>query len=265
MAKVAVSSVAAIAAAVIAPSVVYATATLNYDNLNNSAGAYFYDLGWGFHGGSDGYGQYYQGLDFSDTRSFSHGPEDGFAGTGKSQGSFQYVPSNPGVGGVLNKFKINGGGSAEVTASNSSNHYYEQAYGNPYNYVYFHLDTSTEWHWEADVKGQSTAGYSNQGYYQMFIYDSGWANNYANDYAGSYNGSGDFNYHTSQTGTLPAGDYIFYAGAGGSIFNWRDTGGTGSASGSISNGVFTFGKIPTPGAGALGAVVGLAVLRRRRS
>ncbi len=221
---------------------VLAQATLDHDQLTNGVGVFYYDWpGQNFHAGTQTHASY-DGVTFSDELVFGWS-EDGLAGDGRAVQTTTYAPANPGPGGPIHTIAIEMYGEAEITESNYQNHFTEQAYGNPDNFIWFHLDETVEWTWEADVTGRSSSGYDINGFYVFILYDSNFGNVFTDSLA-SHNGVGNFESHRSAGGKLDPGDYIINVAAGGNVGTYRLGGGpgTGTAHGSLSNGLLTLGN-----------------------
>ena len=188
--------------------------------------------------------------------------QDGFVGRASGSIVGGYSPNTPGFVDPFHTIRAEMGGEASIDEFNINNHSREVSLGGGLIELWFSLAQETDWSFEADFAGVSTAGaYRSQASvgFQLATQDLSEYFGYFDAY--SLNGVGDFSFHGSVSGTLQPGAYYMVVWGGATVENTLGLGGAGSASASVTNAVFT---VPSPGALAMLGLVGLGASGRRR-
>jgi hypothetical protein len=187
--------------------------------------------------------------------------QDGFIARSSASIVGGYSPTTPGFVDPFHTVLADMHGEAFIDGTNLANHSRELSLGGAFIELWFSLDQETEWSFEADFAGVSTPGFQNRAGINFQLATQDFSEYFGYFDQGSYNGVGNFSFHGSASGTLQPGSYYMVVGAGAIVENTLGLGGTGSASASVTNLVFT---IPSPGTWPIMALLGVSVSDRRR-
>ncbi|MCC7389638.1 MAG: hypothetical protein IT431_12815 [Phycisphaerales bacterium] len=188
--------------------------------------------------------------------------QDGFVGRASGSIVGGYSPNTPGFVDPFHTIRADMACDASIDEFNVTDHLREVSHGAGYIELWFSLAQETDWSFEADFAGASSAGaYRSVAsvFFQLATQDFSEYFGYFDAY--SLDGVGDFGFHGSVSGTLQPGAYYMVVGGGCTVENTLGLGGAGSTSASVTNAVFT---VPSLGALPILALVGLGASARRR-